>query len=68
MSSLRMTTELQRAMARYELARGRFRTAVLASLRGAAGGEAIRSAIRECQVAGEELRRLTARRSHPVAA
>jgi hypothetical protein len=68
MSSPRMTTDLHRAMARYELARGRFRTTVLASLRGAAAGEAIRSAIQECKVAGEELRRLKAYRSQLAAA
>src|SRR5919204_1506048 len=55
-----MTSELQRAMARYEEARGRYRLAVLASLRGAAGGDVIRTAIRECQAAGEDVRRLTA--------
>ena len=68
MSSPHMTIDLQRAMARYELARCRFLTTVLASLRWAAGGEAIRSAIQECRVAGEELRRLKACRSSHLAA
>ncbi|HEX7623896.1 MAG TPA: hypothetical protein VF400_10030 [Anaeromyxobacteraceae bacterium] len=55
-----MTTELQRAMARYEEARIRYRKAVLASLNGASNGEAIREAIKSFQRANAELKRLTA--------
>lgn len=54
-----MTTELQRAMARYEEARGRYKTAVLGSLNGDANGDAIRRAIQEFQQASAELRRLS---------
>jgi hypothetical protein len=53
-----MTAELQLAMARYEEARIRYRKAVLASLDGTSGGDAIRQAIAECQQAGAELKRL----------
>jgi len=55
-----MTTELQRAMARYEEARIRYRKAVLASLNGASNGETIRDAIRSFQRASVDLKRLTA--------
>jgi hypothetical protein len=55
-----MTSELQRAMARYEEARGRYRMAILESLRGTARGEVIRRAIGECQSADEDVRRLRA--------
>ncbi len=54
-----MTTELQRAMARYEEARIRYRKAVLASLNGASNGESIRDAIRSFQRASADLKRLT---------
>ena len=56
-----MTTELKQAMVRYEEARIRYRTAVLDSLNGAGGGDAIRAAIREFQRASAELKRLTPR-------
>jgi len=46
-----MTTELQRAMARYEEARILYKKAVLGSLNGAANGDAIRQAIQEFQSA-----------------
>ena len=61
-----MTSELQKAMACYEEARGRYRLAVLASLRGATRGDVIRRAIRECQAAGDDLRRLTALSSRVI--
>jgi hypothetical protein len=51
-----MTSEQLKAMARYEEARGRYRVAVLASLRGAARGDVIRRAIRECRSAAENVR------------
>jgi hypothetical protein len=54
-----MTSELQRAMARYEEARIRYRKAVLASLHGASSGEAIRQAITAFQDASADLKRLT---------
>jgi hypothetical protein len=54
-----MTTELQRAMARYEEARGRYKTAVLGSLNGDSNGDAIRRAIQEFQEASAELRRVS---------
>lgn len=54
-----MTTELQRAMARYEEARIQYRKAVLASLHGASNGDAIRRAIQSFQRANSELKRLT---------
>ncbi|HTP27112.1 MAG TPA: hypothetical protein VMK12_15835 [Anaeromyxobacteraceae bacterium] len=53
-----MTCELQRAMARCEEQRIRYRQAVLASLRGISTGEAIRLAIRDFQQASAELERL----------
>jgi hypothetical protein len=56
-----MTGELQRAMARYEAARGNYRIAVLGSLRMPGRGEAIRAAIEDCQAARAALRRLTSR-------
>ena len=62
-----MTTELQQAMVRYEEARIRYRTAVLDSLNGAGGGEAIRAAIREIQAASAELKRLQPRPAPPPA-
>jgi hypothetical protein len=55
-----MTTELKRAMVRYEQARIRYRTAVLASLNGASNGDAIREAIQAFQSASAELKRLNA--------
>jgi hypothetical protein len=54
-----MTSELQRAMARYEEARGRYKKAVLSSFRGRANGVAIRRAIQEFKAASAELRKLT---------
>ncbi len=54
-----MTTELQRAMARYEEARVQYKKAVLASLAGASNGDAIRKAIQAFQRANADLRRLT---------
>jgi len=53
-----MTTELQRAMARYEEARVQYKKAVLASLNGASNGDAIRHAIQSFQRASSELKRL----------
>ena len=53
-----MTSELQRAMARYEEARGRYKQSVLASMQGASTGDDIRRAIKEFQAANAELRRL----------
>ena len=55
-----MTTELQRAMARYEEARVEYKKAVLASLGGASNGDAIRKAIQSFQRASAELKELTA--------
>lgn len=55
-----MTTELKRAMARYEEARIQYRKAVLASLDGASNGDAIRAAIQRFQAASADLRRLEA--------
>lgn len=55
-----MTTELQRAMARYEEARIRYRKAVLASLHGASNGQSIREAITSFQQASANLKKLTA--------
>jgi len=55
-----MTTELQRAMARYEEARILYKKAVLGSLNGASNGDAIRQAIQEFQSASAELKRVTA--------
>jgi hypothetical protein len=60
-----MTTELQRAMARYEEARGRYKKAVLASMQGGSGGDDIRRAIQEFQVANAELRRVTPTKAPP---
>ncbi len=54
-----MTTELKRAMARYEEARATYRSAVLASLDGRSKGEAILRAIGEFRAANWELKRLT---------
>jgi hypothetical protein len=61
-----MTTELQRAMARYEEARGRYKTAVLGSLNGDANGEAIRRAIHEFQRASAELRKVSPPKPPPA--
>jgi hypothetical protein len=58
-----MTTELQRAMARYEEARGRYKKAVLGSLSGESSGDAIRTAIQEFKAASAELRRVAPRRA-----
>jgi hypothetical protein len=55
-----MTTELQRAMARYEEARIQYKKAVLASLNGASNGDIIRQAIQSFQSANADLKRLTA--------
>jgi hypothetical protein len=54
-----MTTELKRAMVKYEQARIRYRTAVLASLNGASNGDAIRESIQAFQRASAELKRLS---------
>jgi hypothetical protein len=56
---LDMTSELQRAMARYEEARIRYKKSVLSSLHGASNGEAIREAIVAFQAANADLKRLT---------
>lgn len=53
-----MTSELQKAMARYEDARIDYKKAVLASLHGASNGESIRQAIVKFQEASAELKRL----------
>lgn len=53
-----MVTELQRALARYETARGRYRLAVLGSFSAPGRGDVIRAAIGECQEARAALRRL----------
>jgi hypothetical protein len=58
-----MTRELQRAMARYEEARGNYRVAVLGSLVTRGRGAAIRAAIEEYQAARAELGRLTTARA-----
>ncbi len=63
-----MTTELQRAMARYEEARGQYKKAVLASLNGDSSGRVIRSAIQEFQAASAELRRVSPPRAVPLTA
>jgi hypothetical protein len=60
-----MTTELQRAMARYEEARIQYKKAVLASLNGASSGEAIRQAIQSFQRASADLKRLTSSPPQP---
>jgi hypothetical protein len=52
-----MTTEMKRAMARYEEARATYQRAVLASLDGRSKGEAIRQAIAEFRAAQRELKR-----------
>jgi hypothetical protein len=52
-----MTVELQHAMAQYEEARARYRSAVLASLNGESNGDAIRAAIQSFQLARAELAR-----------
>jgi hypothetical protein len=62
-----MTTELQRAMARYEEARVQYRKAVLASLAGASNGDAIRQAIQSFQRANTDLERLAGRPPAPPA-
>ena len=62
---LDMTSELQRAMARYEEARIRYQKAVLASLHGASNGDAIREAIRAFQAASADLKRLTPTEASP---
>jgi hypothetical protein len=56
-----MTTDMRRAMARYEEARAAYQRAVLASLDGRSKGEAIRQAIAEFRVAQQELRRFRPR-------
>lgn len=61
-----MTTELQRAMARYEEARALYKKAVLASLNGASNGDAIRQAIQSFQKANADLKRLTAPPAPPA--
>ena len=61
-----MTTELQRAMARYEEARAHYKKAVLASLNGASNGDAIRQAIQSFQKANADLKRLTAPPAPPT--
>jgi len=58
-----MTTELQRAMARYEEARIQYKKAVLASLNGASNGDAIREAVQRFKRASAELKSL---RSEPA--
>ena len=63
-----MTNELQRAMARCEEARVRYRKAVLASLAGASNGDEIRQSIRDFQRASAELKRLTPTAKPPAAA
>ena len=63
-----MTNELQRAMARCEEARVRYRKAVLASLAGASNGDEIRQSIRDFQRASAELKRLTPAAKPPSAA
>ena len=60
-----MTTELQRAMARYEDARIAYKKAVLASLNREVRGENIRNSIREFQKASADLRRLTGDEPRP---
>jgi len=61
-----MTTELQRAMARYEEARIRYKKAVLASLHGGSSGAAIREAIVAFQAASAHLKRLTPAERSPA--
>lgn len=63
-----MTTELQRAMARYEEARIEYKKAVLASLGGASNGDAIRKAIHSFQRANADLKRLTVSPPEPAPA
>ncbi len=63
-----MTTELQRAMARYEGARIQYQKAVLASLHGEAQGTAIRDAIRAFQDAAAELRQVRGTPPRPARA
>jgi hypothetical protein len=46
-----VVNEVQRALARYEAARGRYRLAVLASFSAPGRGDVIGAAIRECQAA-----------------
>lgn len=62
-----MTTELQRAMARYEDARIAYKKAVLASLNEKSRGDDIRESIREFQKASADLRRLTGAPPRPRA-
>jgi hypothetical protein len=54
-----MTTEMKRAMARYEEARAAYQRAVLASLDGRSKGEAIRQAIAEFRAAQRDLKRFS---------
>ncbi len=61
-----MTTELQRAMARYEGARIAYQKAVLASLNGDSTGAEIRVAIRDVQRATAELRRVRGVPARPM--
>ena len=63
-----MTTELQRAMARYEDARIEYKKAVLSSLQGDARGDAIRQAIRTFQSASAELKQVRSRSVYAPAA
>jgi len=56
---VQMTSDMKRAMARYEEARAAYQRAVLASLDGRSKGEAIRRAIVEFRVAQRELNRFS---------
>jgi hypothetical protein len=62
-----MVNELQRALARYEAARGRYRLAVLGSFSVPGRGDVIRTAIRECQAARAAVLRLTSQPAPRVA-
>jgi hypothetical protein len=63
-----MTSEMKRAMARYEEARASYRRVVLASLDGKAKGEAIRRAIAKVREAQQELRRFSPAIRRPASA
>jgi len=54
-----MTSELQKALARYETARARYRATVLSSIGTPGRGDTIRAAIRDCQAARAALRDMT---------
>jgi hypothetical protein len=56
-----MTNELRRALARCELARARYRLAVVASYTTPGRGYLMWAAIRNCQAARAALRQLTSR-------